>query len=108
MSPKLRVSAKLNILQAEHDVISAYLGLLLTTIITLPSSDPTRIIALLPGLDRKEKLQRLSASLEDLEGFRTIVQRHVKGLMGTDEQDSGENHSVVRMAIAELAALMDA
>ena len=98
--------------QPRKNFVAPYLALLLTQAIVHATPTTEAILTKLPGQTRIEKLEGLSSSLNDLEDFRSLLERHVGDTpqeADETEEEFGEERearSVIQEAIADLELMI--
>jgi hypothetical protein len=93
--------------QAATEVVSAYLALLLSKIITASPSTLTDIAQSLPGDSIQLKLENIITSLRALDGYRSVIQRKWKDQVGTEVAEWQEDGNEVQKAIEDMLRLVD-
>lgn len=93
--------------QAATEVVSAYLALLLSKIVTAAPSTLTEIAPSLPGDTIGLKLDNILTSLRALDGYRSVIQRKCKGSVGTEVAEWQEDGNEVQQAIEDMLRLVD-
>lgn len=94
--------------------IASYLALLLSKLITSDAPQSGALANELPGADRSAKLQGLLASLAELSGVQSVLNKITSGVVPDDhmaldeaQADRGAEEDTVQEAIAALKALME-
>jgi len=93
--------------QAATEVVSAYLALLLSKVVTAAPSTLAEIAPSLPGDTIGLKLDNILTSLRALDGYRSVIQRKCKGSVGTEVAEWQEDGNEVQQAIEDMLRLVD-